>query len=603
MLARKITGSISDNGWQELPEINGARYLHDYIWRMIRTHSILLLFAAVVIGCGPSKQPADLIIHGGIIHTVSDKFPNAEAVAVRGDSIIYVGMLDEAMSLKGSDTRIVDLQGKTLTPGFIEGHGHIMGLGYNEMNLDLLTTKSFAEVVARVKEAAAVAKPGAWILGRGWHQEKWDSLPAQMIGGFPTHELLSEAAPENPVALAHASGHAVLVNRKAMQLAGISGTSSEKIQIPIGGEIIRDQLGNPTGIFNETAEQLIEKVIPEQSAETDLEAFLRAQEACLRHGITAFHSAGEGQRVIDMLNSLHQEGRLKVRMYLMLSGTDRALLDNHFARGPQINDWVTVRAVKLYGDGALGSRGAWLLEDYNDHPGNRGKANMVMDSVYSISRRALKSGFQVCTHAIGDRANREALDQYEKAFRENPAQAEGARFRIEHAQHIHPDDIPRFAKLGVIPAMQAIHLSSDRPWAIDRLGEKRIVDGAYVWQTLLKSGAVIVNGTDVPVEPINPIASYYASVTRRTLSGVPPEGFEPQQRMTREQALRSYTLDAAYGAFMEKTTGSIEPGKKADFTIFTKDLLSVPEDEMLSTEVFMTIVGGQVLFEKSGNPK
>lgn len=558
-----------------------------------------LALALIAVGCAADRQPADLIIFGGSIYTVNDQAPTAEAVVVRADSIVFVGGTDEAMKFRGEQTRLIDLGGRTMTPGLIEGHGHIMGLGYNEMNLDLLDTRSFEEVVGRVKAAAEKAKPGEWILGRGWHQEKWDSQPARMVGGFPTHDLLSAAAPENPVALAHASGHAVLVNRKAMQIAGITGTSGERIQVPIGGEIVRDELGNPSGIFNETAEQLIEKVIPPASEETDLEAFQRAQEACLRNGITAFHSAGEGQKVIDIANRLRQEGRLKVRMYLMLSGTDRELVDRHFTQGPQISDWVTVRAVKLYGDGALGSRGAWLLEDYSDHPGNRGKANMVMDSVYSVSRRALKAGFQVCTHAIGDRANREVLDRYEKAFRENPTAAAAARFRIEHAQHIHPEDIPRFAKLGVIPAMQAIHLSSDRPWAIDRLGQKRIEDGAYVWQTLLSTGAVIVNGTDVPVEPINPLASFYASVTRKTLAGTPEGGYESGQRMTRVQALRSYTLDAAYGAFMEKRTGSIEIGKRADFTVFSKDIMSIDENEVLKTDVLMTIVGGKVLFEKA----
>jgi predicted amidohydrolase YtcJ len=282
----------------------------------------------------------------------------------------------------------------------------------------------------------------------------------------------------------------------------------------------------------------------------------------------------------------------------MLTGTDQQLLNQYFASGPRINKWLTVRSIKLYSDGALGSRGAWLLQPYSDRMDHYGQPNMIMDSVFTVARRALKAGLQVCTHAIGDRANREVLDRYEQAFKENPEAAKDARFRIEHAQHLHPDDIGRFAELGVIPAMQAIHLSSDRPWAIDRLGEQRIIDGAYVWKKLLDSGAIIVNGSDVPVEPINPIASFYASVTRKTLAGQPDSGYEPEQVMSREQALHSYTIDAAYGAFQEKIKGSIETGKLADFTIFSKDIMTAPDEEILKTEVVMTIIGGKVVFEK-----
>ncbi len=283
----------------------------------------------------------------------------------------------------------------------------------------------------------------------------------------------------------------------------------------------------------------------------------------------------------------------------MLTGFDSELIYEWFKKGPEIDsaNLLTIRAIKLNCDGALGSRGAWLLEPYSDRPDFSGMATLSMDTVMKISREGLKYGFQVCSHAIGDRANKEILDRYEIAIKENP-EAKDHRFRIEHAQHLQPTDIPRFGQLGVIPAMQAIHLSSDRPWAIDRLGEKRIKEGAYMWQSLLKSGAVVVNGTDVPVEPIDPIASFFASVTRQTLAGEPTGGFEPEEKMTRVQALRSYTLDAAYGAFEEKIKGSIAPGKLADFTVFTQDLMTVPDEKLLSTEVAMTILGGKVLYEK-----
>lgn len=568
---------------------------------MFRKSLVAIVLTLVITACQESLPPADLIIIGGKIYTMETDRPMADALAVRGDTIIYTGDSIQVMDFKGPNTQVINLKGKTLTPGFIEGHGHIMGLGYNEMNLDLMGTKNFDEIVSMVKSAAAKAAPGEWIVGRGWHQDKWDVMPSKMVKGFPTHDLLSEAAPNNPVVLSHASGHNALVNAEAMRKAGIYALNAEKINVPVGGEIIRDALGNPTGLFNETAEDLIYRVMPQNSPESDQKALELAIAACLRNGVTSFQSAGENDSVIELIKKFRDGGKLSTRMYLMLSGSDHELVNKYFQSGPSVDKWVNVRSVKLYGDGALGSRGAWLLEDYADEAGNRGQPNMVIDSVYSVSRRALKSGFQVNTHAIGDRANREVLDQYEKAFKENPGAAESSRFRIEHAQHLHPDDIPRFKKLGVIAAMQAVHLSSDRPWAINRLGAKRIIDGAYVWKSLLNTGAIIVNGSDVPVEPINPLASFYASVTRKTLKGEPEGGYEPEQAMSREQALRSYTLDAAYGAFEENIKGSIRPGKLADFTVFSKDIMSVPANEILSTTVEMTIVGGKILYQSESN--
>jgi predicted amidohydrolase YtcJ len=287
-------------------------------------------------------------------------------------------------------------------------------------------------------------------------------------------------------------------------------------------------------------------------------------------------------------------------MYAMLTGWDKELLNEWYEKGPEIDSahLFTIRSIKLNCDGALGSRGAWLLKEYTDQPGHFGHETLPMSFVSTTSTKGLENGFQVCSHAIGDRANQEILDRYEKAMNENPEKTTDHRFRIEHAQHLHPDDIPRFAELGVIPAMQAVHMSSDRPWAIDRLGEKRIKEGAYMWQALLQSGVPIVNGTDVPVEPIDPLASFYASVSRKTLEGTPEGGYEPEQKMTREQALKSYTLDAAFGAFEEDIKGSIEVGKLADFTIFDKDIMSIPENEILETAVSITIFDGRVVYEK-----
>ncbi len=567
----------------------------------MRFLSSLLVVIVLFSACSEKRKPADLIISGGTIYTVDEKQPKVEAVAVAGDRIVFAGSLNDAEKFKGEKTQMLDLKGKVMTPGWIEGHGHFMGLGFNELELDLMNVKSYDELVEKVKEAVAKAKPGQWILGRGWHQDKWDQKPSKMVKGFQTHELLSAASPNNPVFLRHASGHAGFANAKAMQLAGVNQLSVEKLSKDMneGGEIIKDELGNPTGIFNERAQSLISNYIPKETEETNSKALELAIQASLKNGITSFHDAGAGRNSIELFKKFKQEGKLQTRLYVMLTGFDPSLVYEYFRSGPIIDSTglLTIRSVKLNCDGALGSRGAWLLEPYTDRTDFSGMATLSMDTVAKISIEGLKYGFQICSHAIGDRANREILDRYEAAFKGNPEKAKDARFRIEHAQHLAPSDIPRFGQLGVIPAMQAIHLSSDRPWAIERLGEKRIKEGAYMWQSLLKSGAKVVNGTDVPVEPINPIASFFASVTRQTLKGEPEGGYEPAEKMTREQALKSYTLDAAYGAFQEKILGSIEVGKLADFTILSQDIMTVPDNQILSTQVEMTIFGGKVLYE------
>ncbi len=569
---------------------------------IIQKISLHILVIGFLTSCQSKPAPADLVIFGGTIYTVNEKQPTAEAVAVQGDKIIFVGSEVEARKYIHDKTEVIDLQGKIMTPGFIEGHGHLMGVGYNELNIDLMTTKSYAEIVQRIKEAVEKAQPGQWIIGRGWHQDKWDAKPDEVVKGFPTHKLLSAVSPNNPVFLSHASGHMSLANAKAMELAGVNLLSREKAasQTVEGGEIIRDAIGNPTGMFVENAEMLIQQYVPGVDSTSDQQALTLALQVCLRNGITSFHDAGASRENISLFHQFKKEGKLDVRLYVMLTGWDSKLVYEWLSKGPEIDtdNQLTIRSIKLNCDGALGSRGAWLLEPYTDRPDFSGMATLPMDTVLKISRVALQHGFQVCSHAIGDRANHEILDRYESAFKENPEKAKDARFRIEHAQHLHPNDIPRFGSLGVIPAMQAIHMSSDRVWAIDRLGEKRIKEGAYMWQSLLKSGARIVNGTDAPVEPINPIPCLYASVTRKTLKGEPELGYEPEEKMTREQALRSYTLDAAYGAFEEKIKGSIEAGKLADFTVFTKDIMKATEEEILATEVSLTIVGGKVLFKK-----
>ncbi len=570
----------------------------------IKNHLYFIAIIFLSIACTSEKIDfADKVFKNGAIYTADNNNSKVEAVAVKGDRILATGTQQEIEKYIGENTQIIDLQGMTMTPGFIEGHGHFMGLGLNEMQLDLLDVKSYDELVERVAKAVSEAEPGQWIIGRGWHQSKWNNENEKFVQGFQTHEKLSAVSPDNPVYLKHASGHAAFANQKAMEIAGVTQLSKEPIgeKDVKGGEIIRDELGNPTGIFNERGMRLIADHIPHNNVDYFTAAMQKAVAACWRNGITSFHDAGVKREFIELYQAAKAEGKLGVRLYVMLTGWDPQLLEDWYKKGPMIDsidNLLTIRSVKLNCDGALGSRGAWLLEEYTDRPGHYGHETLSMDSVMLQARNGLKYGFQVCAHAIGDRANKEILDRYEIAFNEAP-DAGDVRYRIEHAQHLHPDDIARFGQLGVIPAMQAVHMSSDRPWAIDRLGEKRIVEGAYMWQELIKTGAVIVNGTDVPVEPINPLASFYASVSRKTLSGTPEGGYEPAQKMTREQALKSYTINAAYGAFEEKVKGSIEPGKLADFTVFTDDLMTIPEEKILDIEVGLTVIGGKVVYQKN----
>tara|TARA_B100002003_G_scaffold112439_1_gene103990 strand:- start:1228 stop:2964 length:1737 start_codon:yes stop_codon:yes gene_type:complete len=570
----------------------------------IRFIYVTIIFFLFINGCARDDS-ADLVIKGGKIYTVNPGNPIAAAVAVKNGRIITVGSNSIIEPLIGNKTEIIDLQGKTMIPGFIESHGHIMGLGSSKMKLDLNGIKDYDELVGMVADAVSETEPGEWILGRGWHQSKWTPQPQPMVKGFQTHHKLSAVSPDNPVYLTHASGHAGFANAKAMEIAGI--TSGSNFDMELGdeiylkrndGEIIRDENGNPTGIFNEVAQRLISKHIPEENDNYRDKSLELAIEECLINGVTSFQDAGSGRASIDTYKRFLNSGKMKIRLYVMLTSRDPELLKDWYQRGTEIglgNNFLTIRAIKLNADGALGSRGAWLLSDYSDRPGHAGMSTQELSYVREVSEKGLLYGFQVNTHAIGDRAVREVLDQYEYVFERLPDKDH--RFRIEHAQHIDPEDLPRFNNMGVIASIQGIHMSSDRPWAINRLGKKRIEEGAYVWKNLLKSGAVVINGTDVPVEPISPIESFYASVTRKTLDGYPPDGYEPWQKMTRGEALKSYTLASAYGAFEEDFKGSIKVGKVADFTVLSRDIMTVPDGAILGTKILYTIVNGKIEYK------
>ena len=558
-------------------------------------YKLILPLILLLIGCETEK--ADMIIHNGTIYTMNDLMPTTESVAIRNGKIIALGKYRDLDDLITPRTKIINLNGAMMTPGLIEGHGHFYGLGLAKMQLDLSTAESYAELVSMVADAIDRSTPGEWILGRGWHQSKWSDNADSFIKGFQTHDSLSKISPNNPVWLKHASGHAGFANQKAMDIAGVSSET----EFGFGGEIIKDLSGNPTGVFNERAQGLISKHVDTNlGKDSDLRAIELAVKTCLENGITSFHDAGTGNKTITTLRSAIDKKLLKVRVYAMLTSRDTSLLNQWYKKGPEIgsgNDFLTIRSIKLNADGALGSRGAWLIDEYTDRPGHFGMATQSMDYVYKVAKNGIQNGFQVNSHAIGDRANREILDQYEKVFNEFPKLSKDHRWRIEHAQHIDPKDIPRFGSLKVIASIQGIHMSSDRPWAINRLGQKRIVESAYVWRDLINHGAILINGSDVPVEPIDPIASFYASTTRKTLKGLPSSGYEPEQKMTRIEAMKSYTINAAYGAFEEKLKGSIEIGKYADFAVFSQNLITVPDDKILETKILYTIVNDKIEYQ------
>ena len=550
---------------------------------------ILLVTAILIVlnSCN-NKVEVDLIIFNGTIHTLSN-VNEVESIAVKDGLIYDLGSIQKINKYKSENTKIIDLNGSTIIPGFIEGHGHIMGVGYNEMNLDLLKTNSYDEIIDIVKNKSKSIKEGEWIIGRGWHQDKWKDSPEKLIKGFPTHDKLSKAIPNHPVYLRHASGHASLANAKAMEMFQVNKNSID----PDGGEIFRDISGNPTGVFNETAQSMITP--PSNTFNDHLKALKLANDHAIENGITSFHDAGSDFKDIKAYKTLAENNELDLRLYIMLNGRNDSLLNYYYSKGPQIglyDDHLTIRSIKLYADGALGSRGAWLIEDYSDQQGAHGHVVTPIETLKKVTKEGSNYNFQICTHAIGDMANREVLNIYEKNLTPN----NNKRFRIEHSQHINLDDIPRFSELGVIASIQGIHLSSDRPWAINRLGKERIVDSAYPWRKLIESGAVLVNGTDAPVEPINPIESFYASVTRKTLEGQPDTGYEPEEKMTRIEALESYTINGAYAAFEENIKGSIEVGKLADFTVLDQDILTIEEDKILDTKILMTIIGGQIKY-------
>ncbi len=544
-------------------------------------------------GCGEGEAGvADLVVLNGRLVTLASP-AEAEALAAADGRIVFVGSSASAGAWIGPDTEVLDLEGRLAVPGFIEGHGHFWGVGEAQLQLALEDARTWDEIVARVAEAVADAEPGSWILGRGWHQSKWSETPVPAVQGLPTHHGLSAASPDNPVLLGHASGHMAFANARAMELAGIDAATAD----PEGGEIVRDADGQPTGALRETAENLVAGLRSETLEPSYARRVVRlAGEECLAKGITSFQDAGSSFGLIDVYRQMADDGALPLRLWVMVRESNEAMAESlgSYRMIDRGAGFLTVRGIKRSIDGALGSHGAWLLDPYEDMPQSTGLNTTSLDVMEETARLAREHDFQFCVHAIGDRANRETLDLFERTL----AGDRTKRWRVEHAQHLHPDDVPRFAELGVIASIQAVHCTSDGPWVPARLGEHRSAEGAYVWRDLIESGAVVTNGTDAPVEDVDPIASFHSSVSRRMSNG---EVFYEDQRMTREEALRSYTIDAAYAAFEEESKGSLEVGKLADMTVLSRDIMTVPEDEIPGTRVVYTILGGRVAYRQQAS--
>src|ERR1039457_4561614 len=524
---------------------------------------LLAAFAACL-----HAQLADLVLRNGKIVTMNPSAPTAQAIAVRAGKVTALGADRTAAQWIGPSTKVIDLHGMLAIPGFIEGHGHFTGVGEFRIGLDLREARTWDDIVAQVARAAKQAKPGEWIVGRGWHQSKWTAPPNPNVEGFPLHASLDKVSPDNPVILTHASGHAAFVNGKALDLAGVTGQTPN----PSGGGIIKDTKGAPTGLVRERAQGVVSRAHADYEAKrtaADLhaetnKAIRLAVDESLSKGITTFEDAGSSFATVDILKKMAAAGELRMRIWMMLRTSNEQLaanLDRYKIIGAG-GDFFTVRAIKRAIDGALGPRGAWLLAPYTDKPDSSGLNTDDPSDIRQTAELAIQHGFQLCVHAIGDRANRETLNIFEDAFKAHPDKKD-LRWRIEHAQHLSAADIPRFGQLGVIAAMQGIHCTSDAPYVLLRLGPQRAEEGAYVWQKLIKSGAIVGNGTDAPVEDVSPLASFYASVSRRLKDGTV---FYPDQRMSRVEALKSYTVNNAYAAFEEKLKGSLEVGKLADIT-------------------------------------
>jgi len=558
-------------------------------WTSLARACALFFLALLLLGVSLSTQSPnpDLLLLNAHVVTMNDKQPSAEAIAVQGERIIWVGTSGEAKRLYSKAARTIDLHGATVLPGIIDAHTHLINLGESLVQLNLKDIPSENEIVERVKQRAASAAPGDWILGWGWDEGKWAS-------NYPSNQALSDATPRNPVFLVGLHTFAAWANQRALKLAGIHKDTKD----PENGKILRDEkTGEPTGILLNRAQDLVSKHIPPMTLVQAKRAMQLAARECVRNGLTSVHEAKVTPLMVEAFHELVREGRMPLRVYGMLDGADKNLVEEWLKRGPEIDPHhqLTIRSFKLFADGALGSRGAALLAPYTDAPQTKGVMTTPESEVYSLTRRSLQAGFQVCTHAIGDAANRSVLDAYAQAEKEMPTSRD-PRLRVEHAQVLASEDIPRFAKLGVIASMQPTHCTSDMAWAEKRLGPVRVKD-AYAWRSVKDSGSHLSLSSDFPGETLNPFYGIYAAITRQDPQGNPPGGWYPEQKLTLEEALRGYTVEAAYAEFQESEKGSIEKGKLVDLTIISKDITKIPPSAILSIRALKTFVGGKIVYD------
>lgn len=558
----------------------------------------ILAITLFILSCQKSPK-ADTIIKNADIYAV-DTTMTADALAIKDGRLLAIGIWDEIQSYVGKNTEVIDAEGHFLMPGFIEGHGHYSGLGYSLINLNFLHARSWEEIVEAVAQRAGEIPSGEWIVGRGWHQEKWDSIPKVQVYGYPYHNALSDVSPDHPVILYHASGHSLFANKKAMDIAGVTAETPD----PVGGEIVRNAEGEAIGVFEERAMNIISSAYNEYVKNLDqakqdsiwYAAIKLAEDECLRKGITSFQDAGSKFHELKKYEKMAAEGKMRVRLWAMVRHSAQEMKDvlSEYRKIGIGHGFFTCRAIKSEIDGALGAFGAWLLEDYSDKKGFQGQNTTSVYEVKDIADLAIANDMQFCVHAIGDRANRVVLDIFEGVLTRNP-QMTDHRWRIEHAQHLNPDDIPRFAQHKIIASMQGIHCTSDAPFVVKRLGTERAQLGAYAWRSLLDAGVIVANGTDAPVEDVNPLKSFYASVTRtREDTGLV---FFKEQSMTREEAIYSYTLGNAFAAFEDHEKGSLRVDKMADLVLLSHNLVTCSDDDILNTEVLMTIVDGKVMYK------
>jgi predicted amidohydrolase YtcJ len=539
-------------------------------------------------GCGgqsASSQAEKIFINGHIV-TMDESHPEAEAFAIGRGNILAVG---NSKNIKKSYPRaeVVDLAGKTLMPGIIESHGHLLSLGQSFLELNLEGIATPEEAAEKVRQRALQTPAGAWITGWGWDEGAWAK-------SYPTHRVLSEAAPKNPVFLRGLHGFAGWANAKAMEVAGITASTPN----PLHGEILKEaKTLKPTGILTNKAQGLVEKCIPPPTPDQIEKALELAQEECLKNGLTTVHEANTTSEMLEAFRRLIKKDRLKIRVYVMLEGTDLNLIEPFLGKGPEIdpNKMLTIRCLKIFVDGALGSRGAAFLEPYSDAPDIRGVVVTPEDALYQLTVRALKSNFQVAVHAIGDLANRITLKAFQRALEAVPA-AKDHRLRVEHAQVVALEDIPKFAPLGIVVSMQPPHCTSDMAWAETRVGPGRI-KGAYAWRSFLKTGIHLTLNSDFPGETLNPFYGMYAAETRQTPDGKPAGGWYPDQCLTRQEVLRAYTIEAAYSGFEENIKGKIRPGMLADFIVLSDDIRTSPPAKLLSLRVLQTFLGGKLAYK------